>query len=193
MSFSSQVFKVGSLTFFLSVSVSALFRLTRATMTYWVSSSVLLTVVLIGIFFDIIGTATTAAKEEPFHAMASDRLPGARAAIDLVRNADRVASFCNDVVGDICGTVSGGISTALVVDLVTNNNLYHLEDLISLFTIGLVAALTVGGKAAGKSLAIRRANNIVFQVARVMEAGEHIFGMGNTKKRQKGKNNSKRG
>lgn len=176
--FSHRVFKVGFLTFFLSISITAFFRLTHATMVFTVSLAVLLAVVFLGIIFDIIGTATTAAKEEPFHAMASDRLPGSRKAIELVRRADQVASFCNDVVGDICGTVSGAIGTALVIDFVTGYNLYRVEDLISMITVGLLAALTVGGKALGKSVAIRQANSIVLQVARIIERGETLFRRG---------------
>src|SRR5687767_9990048 len=55
-------------------------------------------IVLTGVFFDIVGVASTAAKEVPFHAMASERVPGARHAIIITRNADRVANFCNDVI-----------------------------------------------------------------------------------------------
>ncbi|HEY8343655.1 MAG TPA: hypothetical protein VIL66_00480 [Bacillota bacterium] len=180
---SRQVFRVGLLTFFLSITISALFRLTRATTALGVSLFVLLIVILVGIIFDLIGTAVTAAQEKPFHAMASDRVPGARKAIELVRNADRVASFCNDLIGDICGTVSGSISAALLIDLVTRYNLYRMEEIISLITVGLVAALTVGGKAFGKSLAIHRANTIVWTVARLLERSGNLFGRGNNKKR----------
>ncbi|HHU51848.1 MAG TPA: hypothetical protein GXZ36_08530 [Firmicutes bacterium] len=180
---SRQVFKVGLLTFFLSIIISALFRLTRATTALGVSLFVLLIVILVGIVFDLIGTAVTAAQEKPFHAMASDRVPGARKAIELVRNADRVASFCNDLIGDICGTVSGSISAALLIDLVTRYNLYRMEEIISLFTVGLVAALTVGGKAFGKSLAIRQANTIVWTVARLLDRSANLFSKGNNKRR----------
>jgi len=180
---SRQVLKVSFLTFFLSIIISALFRLTRATMLFGISLCVLLVVVFIGIVFDLIGTATTAAQERPFHAMATDRIPGARKAIELVRRADQVASFCNDLVGDICGTVSGSISAALIIDVVTRYDLSRVEDIVSMVTVGLVAALTVGGKALGKTFAIRKANQIVWNVARILEKGEKFLGRGDTKKR----------
>lgn len=68
---------------------------------------ILICIVLTGILFDIIGVAVTAADEVPFHAMASRKVPEAEDALRLIRNAGRVSSFCNDVIGDICGVISG--------------------------------------------------------------------------------------
>ena len=62
--------------------------------------------------FDIIGVAVTAAREEPFHAMAVDRVSGAQQAIRLVRHADKVATFTNDMIGDVAGTLSGAVAAA---------------------------------------------------------------------------------
>ena len=69
------------------------------------------------IFFDIIGIAATAAEEVPFHSMASKKQDGAKWAIILIRNADRVSSFCNDIIGDICGVLSGAVSTYIIIYL----------------------------------------------------------------------------
>ena len=69
--------------------------------------SILLVIVLVGIVFDILGVAVTSADERPFHSMASRKVPGAQEAIRLLRNAERVGSICNDVIGDICGVISG--------------------------------------------------------------------------------------
>lgn len=169
-------FRVGILTFFLTISISVLFQLAQARTAFWVSVLVLLLVVFLGILFDIVGTAATAASEKPFHAMASDRVPGAKKAIGLVRKADQVANFCNDVVGDICGTVSGSISAALVINFVINHNLDAYGDLISLVVVGLISALTVGGKAAGKSFAIKKSSVILLKVAFFLEKFEVLGG-----------------
>ena len=183
--FSRRLLWVAMLTFFLSILISAFFRLTRAVMVFWVSAGVLVIVVLVGIISDIIGTAVTAAQEEPFHAMATDRVSGAKKALFMVRRADKVASFCNDVVGDICGTVSGAIGSALVIDLVTQYELFQVEDVVSMMVIGLVAAVTVGGKAWGKTIAISRANYIVLQTAKLLEKGEGLLGLGENNKRKR--------
>jgi CBS domain containing-hemolysin-like protein len=184
--FTRRVLGVGLLTFFLSLAFSAFFRLTRAVVPFWFSTGILLIVVLLGIVFDIVGTAVTAAQEAPFHAMASDRVTGARTAMAMVRNADRVASFCNDVVGDICGTVSGAIGSALVIDLVIHYQVFRYEDLISIIMVGLVAAVTVGGKAWGKAFAIQRANFIILQVGKAFENGRRLFGLKENNKKRRG-------
>ena len=78
---------------------------------------ILIVIILIGIIFDIIGMAVATADEKPFHSMAARKVPGAQAAIRLLRNAERVSSICNDVVGDICGVVSGSASATIAAQL----------------------------------------------------------------------------
>ena len=74
---------------------------------YVTATLILLLFIALGILFDIIGVAVTAANPKPFNSMAAHRVKGAKEALYLIRNAEKVASFCNDVVGDICGIVSG--------------------------------------------------------------------------------------
>ena len=64
----------------------------------------LLFIILIGVLFDMIGFAAAAAEMGPLNARAANRVWGARQAVKLVKNADQVAIFCNDVMGDICAT-----------------------------------------------------------------------------------------
>lgn len=126
---------------------------------------VVLGIILIGVIFDVIGMAVTAADETPFHSMASKKLKGSRQSINLLRNAPRVSSFCNDVVGDICSVVSGAAGTAIVYKLFTDSAN------ISLFEVvlgALIAALTVGGKAFAKNIGINNANYIVYKVGRIV-------------------------
>ena len=66
---------------------------------------VLVLVILLGIMFDLIGVATTVAKEEEFHAMAAKKIHGSKQAIKLIRNSPKVANFCADVIGDICRSI----------------------------------------------------------------------------------------
>ncbi|MDR7072677.1 hypothetical protein [Fictibacillus barbaricus] len=128
-------------------------------------------IVLNGVIFDIIGVASTAANEVPFHAMASERVTGAKHAILITRNADRVANFCNDVIGDISGIVSGTASAAVVAELtvsIGNNTSSNLEYIVAIIFTSVVAAITVGGKALGKSYAINHSTFIIFQVGRLL-------------------------
>ena len=81
--------------------------------------------------------------------MASHRVPGAKEAVYLVRNADRVNSLF-DVIGDVAGTVNGALGAAVVFqlnELLPQIPLYAL----SLLVLGVIASLTVGSKASERN------------------------------------------
>ena len=121
---------------------------------------VLLVIVLIGIIFDIIGMSVTAADEKPFHSMASKKVPEATIAIRMIRRAERVSSICNDVVGDICGVISGSASAVIAARVMINMQ-PTLSSVVQFLMSAFVAALTVGGKAFGKSIAMNNATLII--------------------------------
>lgn len=135
-----------------------------------VAFMILLLIVLIGIVFDIIGVAVTSADDKPFHSMAARKVPGAKEAIRLLRNAERVSSICNDVIGDICGVVSGAASATIAVQILSHFE-FSWPRLVSLVMSALVAGLTVGGKAIGKAFAINSSTTIVHHVGRIL----HFF------------------
>ncbi len=128
---------------------------------------ILLAIVLIGIVFDIIGVAVTSADEAPFHAMSARKVPGAKEAIRLLRQAEKVSSICNDVVGDICGVVSGSASATIAVQILQSFE-FSWPRMISLIMSALVAGLTVGGKAIGKTFAVNSSTRIVYAVGRMV-------------------------
>ena len=129
--------------------------------------AILLGIVFLGIVFDIIGMAVATASEKPFHSMAARKVPGAQEAIRLLRNAERVSSICNDVVGDICGVVSGSASATIAALILTHVDL-GWPRAVSLAMSALVAGLTVGGKAIGKTIAVNSCTQIVHLVGRVL-------------------------
>lgn len=134
--------------------------------------AILLGIIFVGIIFDIIGMAVATASEKPFHSMASRKVPGAQEAIRLLRNAERVSSICNDVVGDICGIVSGTTSAVIVTALL--RDLSTTSVLISIGVTALISGFTIGGKALGKTVAIKDCTAVVYRVARIMHA-LHLF------------------
>lgn len=145
---------------------------------------IVLGIIIINIVFDIIGTSTTAADETPFHAMASRKMYGAKQAIKLIRNADKVSNLCNDVVGDICGVISGSASAIIIVLFVVSEK--QGINIIELVITGAVASLTVGGKALGKIIAMRNCNYIVYKVGVVLQfvKGRTKSGKGRAKSRK---------
>ncbi len=134
-----------------------------------VAVSILILFIAIGILFDIIGVAVTAADEKPFHSMAAHKEKGAKEALRLLKNASHVSSICNDVVGDICGIVSGTTAAVIVVQL--QRALSVQSVLVSVFVTALISGLTIGGKALGKTFAISRSTRVVYLAGRFL----HLF------------------
>ena len=163
--------------FFVTIIISGLISLgseeLMASSNTIVAFLILLTIVMIGIIFDIIGMAVATADEKPFHSMAARKVAGAQEAISLLRNAERVSSICNDVVGDICGVVSGSASATIAAQVLQNFE-FSWPRLVSLVMSALVAGLTVGGKAVGKTIAINSCTAIVHSVGRALYRLHHI-------------------
>jgi len=120
--------------------------------------------ILLGILFDIIGVSVTTADEAVFHSMNSRKVKGANIAVKFKKNADKVSSFCCDVIGDICGIISGAAATTIAAILVTKFNLNPL--FTSLTVAAIIASLTIGGKAIGKSFAINKSDIILYEFAK---------------------------
>lgn len=137
---------------------------------------ILFAIVGIGILFDVIGVAATAADEAPFHAMSVDRVPGGPQAAWMARHADRVATFSNDFVGDIAGTLSGAIGTTIVYQVLRLRPTWPEAVTVTLM-LALVAAITVGGKAAGKAFAVRHAYEILSVAGRMVASLERLTGL----------------
>jgi CBS domain containing-hemolysin-like protein len=168
-------FGIAVITLVLAAIFSVVSTFLLSGLTWSIGVIVVLAIVLFGITFDIIGVAATAADESPYHAMASKRLHGSKQAIFITRNADRVASFCNDVIGDISGIVSGTASAAVVIQLSLQMGYQDgsaFQGATAVIFTSLIAALTVGGKAFGKSFAIHYSNDIIFQVGRLVYFAE---------------------
>lgn len=174
-------FALGFWTLGVSLALSLTSRALLSVLGLLPSLLLLLTIILVGVAFDVIGVAATAAEETPLHAMAADKVRGARQAVWLVRHADRVASFSSDLVGDVAGTLSGAVAAILVVrvaaSLADGPGAPHPEATLSAVMIGVVAALTVGGKAWGKKLAVDQATAIVASVGWALDFVERAIGV----------------
>ena len=133
---------------------------------YIVAFAALAVFIAIGITFDIIGVAVTAAQEAPFHSMAAHRERGASESLRLIKNADKAASICNDVVGDVSGIVSGATAALIAARLMENLSTENF--LIQLLISGTVTGLMIGGKAAGKTLAFNNSTIIVLSVGKLL-------------------------
>ena len=159
--------------FLLTVLISAVFSMVSNVLLMEASLVsaflILLVIIVIGIVFDIIGVAVTAADPKPFNSMAAHKVPGGKEALKMLKNAEKVSSFCNDVVGDICGVISGTASAAIVVLMLSNVRAQgYIPTVLEIFMAALVSGLTVGGKAVGKSLAMNQSTAIVHTAAKLV-------------------------
>lgn len=169
---------IGIITLLLSAGFTIVSTFILAGVGWGLGMIVVLIIVIIGILFDILGLAAASAKEKPYHSMAAEKLDGAKHAIQIVRNADKFSNFSNDVVGDISGIVSGTAGAVVVLQLTYafDQTEYTLMfRLISVLFTSIVAALTVGGKALGKSFAIYNSTKIILQVGRFFSFLEKNF------------------
>ena len=130
---------------------------------------ILIAFIVLGIVFDVIGVATTAADPRPFHSMAAHKEKGAKEALILLRNASRVSSVCNDVVGDICGIVSGATGAVIVTQLQRAFSAQTV--LLSVGVTALISGLTIGGKALSKTFAMKQSTRVVYWAGRFL----HLF------------------
>jgi len=138
------------------------------------SVTLLLAIIFLGVLFDTIGTAAAAADEAPLNAKATRKIFGAQKGVSLVRRADQVANFCNDVIGDITGILSGAVAAMLVFQLVVNAP--EMELYAQILITAAVTSLTVGGKAWGKYLALNYSTEIMLMVGRILTTFDLVKG-----------------
>jgi len=152
-------------TFFLAVALSFVTRyFLNELQSIILSFVILLLVVLLGIVFDLIGTAAAAADIAPLNAKAARKVEGSKCGVYLVKNAEKVATFCNDVGGDISGIISGTLVTVIVLNLVVTISQEQAEFYVAILMTAFIAALTVGGKAWGKIVAINFSTEVIMLV-----------------------------
>lgn len=152
------IFTVLILTFVMSIFFSYISTTSIEKLNIIPAIFLLLFVILVGIFFDIIGVAVTIAKENNFHAKAAKKITGAKSAIKLIRSSAKVSNFCADVIGDIAGVISGALSAIISLKLTST---FGFSDNLQFIISAFVASLTVSGKAFGKVIARKYSYEIV--------------------------------
>ena len=161
----SWVIKAFFLSFTLSIVVSFLSSNGIENLNVVASTIILITVIFIGVLFDIIGIAVTVANEDYFNAKATKKAKGAKTALNLIKNASKVANICADVVGDICGVISGAISAMLAIKI---SSTYNISINVQYIISALVASITISGKALGKEIAAKKSTSIVYFVSKIL-------------------------
>ena len=156
------------LSFALTVLFSFLTEISIKGSPVYICVIVLIVLLILNIGCDMLANAIITCQPDPFHAMASNKIKGAKRAVTLCRNATKLGSIFADVIGDICGIVSGAAGTALVVYVAAKTDGDIWEIVASIGVSAVIGALTVGGKAIFKHFAIKYNKQIVFSFAKFL-------------------------
>jgi len=159
-------FKIFVLSIFLSIVFSMVSQSIFPALPAFLSVFVVFFFISISGIFDMIGVAVTSTTKEKLQSFEGQK--GYIMACKLCENTDKISSFCGDVVGDICGILSGagGISLVLSIDI-KNPTIYFITTcLISSF----IAGLTIFLKAVLKTYAIKNGPKIVMKTARLIDS-----------------------
>ena len=159
--------KITVVSFFVSAFISFLSELTASSEHIIVTILLLFFLILCSILFDGIGVASTSCDMTPFVSMASRRVYGAKTALWLVKNNEKVSNVCNDVIGDIFGIISGACAAAITLKLVADMD-QTWQKLVTVSISGVVSALTIGGKAFLKNIAIKNSKEFIMFIARLI-------------------------
>ena len=157
---------VTGLAFLLSMMMSFLVTMALKNVTLTISILITFLFIFLGIIFDIIGVAVTSSSDVPFHSMSARKVKTGIVGVKLIKNASKVSSICCDVVGDICGIITGVTGVTIVSILINKININPIY--ISLCVTALISALTIGGKALGKNVAINKSVEVVTIVAKLL-------------------------
>jgi hypothetical protein len=157
------------MTFVLSIIFSFISNKAIVNLDIVPSIIILVVVVFVGIIFDLIGIAVTVGNEEDFHAQASKKIKGSKTAIKLIRNSAKVSNFCADVIGDICGVLSGGIGAVIALKLI---NEYGFSTNAQIIIAALISSITVGGKAVTKEIAKKKSTKIIGGICKIISVFE---------------------
>lgn len=179
--------------FLSSISISIVLSLLSSELLNYLnvffSVLILLFFIMLGVVFDIIGLAVATADIKPFNSMAAQKVRGGKQAVMLIKNAEQVSNFCNDIIGDIASIVSGATASAIAVKLAALTSSAH-EIWINLVICGLVSGFTVGLKSVGKAVGMNYSKTIVSTAAFILsifdKKSKHT-----PKKRNSSKSNSK--
>ncbi len=173
-------FKILFITIALSMLFGVLSEIVLKNGSLIIAIVLILILFVVGVVFDMIGVACTSCSIEPFMSMASKKEKGAKEGIALIRNADKVSSFCCDIVGDMCGILSGAAGAMIVAKLMLVSG-SATEIVISALISSCIAGFVVFGKSIGKVFAVKKSSNII------LLCGKFISNF-NSNKKQKPKN-----
>ncbi len=161
--------KITIITFILACCITFITEIASSKSNVIISILLLVFLIVIAILFDAIGVAAASCDPAPLHSMASRKIKGANYAVKLVKNAEKVSNICNDVIGDMAGIISGICTATIVLKITTVNSIGTEHSLLfSILMSSVVSAVTVGGKAFFKTIALKNAKEMMLLAGRFL-------------------------
>ena len=124
--------------------------------------------IVVSVVFDMVGVAITCTSEDYF-LQQIDKEKGAKIALSMKRNSEKVCSFCNDVIGDICGILSGASGACVILSITKHIDGSAVIVIVSSLVSALIAGLTIFSKALMQGYAIRNANKFILKIGQILE------------------------
>ncbi len=158
------VLKITLFTFIGAVICSCISQITTSKSDIIISIMLLSFMILISIIFDGIGLSVASCSEAELEKYSRFKKQYDIARY-LLKNAEKVNNICADVIGDMCGILSGACGASIVVELSLSGSGSHWATII---ISSIIAAVTVGGKASLKKAAVKNSAEFVFMSARMI-------------------------
>ncbi|MBP3431750.1 MAG: hypothetical protein J6K39_02730 [Clostridia bacterium] len=182
-------FKWAFKTLILSISLSIVFSMVSQSLFPKLSATLSLFVIaffiVLSVIFDMVNVAVTTINVKQLKNENGKR--GYETALKLCQNREKVSSFCGDVVGDICGILSGAGGVSLVVNMhIPDMNVYFV---VTCLISSLIAGLTIFGKAIMKNFAVEKCAVVVMKTGFVLEGS--FFSLFRFSGKKTGKRNKK--
>lgn len=165
--------KIVVLTFILSLISSVLSQVAVGGSDILIATMLLIFMVITSIIFDVIGVSVTSCPLCRIRSAGADDDGVTLTARMLINNAEKVNNLCADVIGDICGVMSGACGASIVAAIcdVTGFDVFLPSILVS----AVIASVTVGGKAFFKKIAVVNSESIVLFAARRIYSVTKLF------------------
>ncbi len=162
-------------TLILSISLSIVFSVVSQSLfpklSIFLSLFVIAFFIIVSVVFDMISVAVTSIDENAIKKYEKEK--GYNTALKLCQIKERVSSFCGDVVGDICGILSGAGGVSLVVNMnLTDPNVYFI---VTCVISSLIAGLTIFGKAMMKGYSVENCDIVVMKTGRILETSPMAY------------------
>lgn len=154
------------MTFGLSLASSLLSQVAIKGSNILIAIMLLVFMIVASILFDVIGISVASCNPLSLYALNTDRKTEQILKF-ILKNSEKVNNLCADVIGDICGVLSGACGASIVATIA---NLLGIGVFVpTIIVSAIIASATVGGKAFFKKSAVDNNTQIVLFLASVLK------------------------